>query len=313
MSNKNIGDVFPFPLKETQNADVGVIIGRFHVPILHDGHIELFKKVISSHQKVVIFLGLSPLRYTKRNPLDFESRKKMINDKFPEVTILYIMDQYSDIAWSDNLDFQIKNVTGPNQSVVLYGSRYSFIKYYSGRYPTIEVEQTVFTSGTEIRKSIYNRIESTIESRIGIIQATGNQRPKCYPTVDIAIMGRKNNDDVVLLGKRKSEPKYRFIGGFVSPGETFEDAAIRETKEETGLNIKEVRYLKSFVIDDWRYRGEVDKITSSFFTANYTEGKPEPNDDIDFLRWFFLDSSLKSDIVEEHKEMLDCLLKKYRR
>lgn len=289
--------------------DVGVIVGRFQVDNLHEGHVDLIQKVIDSHSKVIIFLGLSPCKCTVNNPLDFEARKQMILAKFPSVIVLYILDQYSDVAWSDNLDSQIKNIVGPNQSVMLYGSRDSFIKYYSGKYQCSEIEQTVFMSGTDIRKKIANSVVSSPEFRKGVIWTVNNQYPKCFPTVDAAIIKDYSH---ILLGKRDKEPKYRFPGGFVSPGETYEKAVLREASEETGLSFTELpKYLGSFVINDWRYRSEVDKITSSLFILNYSEGIPTPGDDIDELRWFPLAGSLKDVIVDEHKAMLFHLLTKF--
>ena len=64
-------------------ADVGVLVGRFQVPNLHPGHIELIQSVCEAHSKVLIFLGLAPTKATRNNPLDFESRKHMILEKFP--------------------------------------------------------------------------------------------------------------------------------------------------------------------------------------------------------------------------------------
>ena len=69
---------------KTDSYDVGVIVGRFQVPELHPGHIDLIQTVCDAHDKVVIFLGLSPLMVTRENPLDFESRKQMILAKFPQ-------------------------------------------------------------------------------------------------------------------------------------------------------------------------------------------------------------------------------------
>ncbi|MCK9369161.1 NUDIX domain-containing protein [Candidatus Dojkabacteria bacterium] len=323
MLNKTVGGVFPGKQPEDifsnssvpqvkQKADVGVIVGRFQVDELHDGHISLINQIVNNHRKVIVFLGLSPCKCTVRNPLDFESRKKMILEKFPDIIVLYIMDQYSDISWSDNLDNQIKIISGPKQTVILYGSRDSFIKYYSGKYETEELEQTIFTSGTEIRKKISNLVAGSPEFRKGVIWAVNNQWPKCFPTVDIAIIGRKYNTLSVMLGKRKGEPKYRFVGGFVNPGETLESAALREVIEETCLSLKGLRYLKSFVIDDWRYRSEADKITSSLFIGEYDGDLPQASDDIDELRWFVLAQSLLSVIVDEHKDMMYSLLGEYR-
>lgn len=292
--------------------DVGVIVGRFQVDELHDGHIDLITQIIENHPKVIIFLGLSPCKCTSRNPLDFEARKKMILNKFPNVIVLYIVDQYSDITWSDNLDSQIKNIIGANQTALLYGSRDSFIKYYSGKFPCKEIEQTVFTSGTEIRKKISNQVSGTPEFRQGVIWAVNNQYPKCHSTVDAAIIKHSPfNDTRILLGKRSKEPKYRLIGGFVQPGETYEDAAVREVKEETGIDVFGLKYIKSFVIDDWRYRSEVDKITTALFVCNFRSGTPEPKDDIDELRWFTLNVNLLPNIVEEHVELVKVIMEDY--
>ena len=94
-------------------ADVGVIIGRFQVPELHSAHIELIESVRSYHQKVIIFLGVSPLLVTANNPLDFESRKQMILEKYPDVNVLYIKDIVNDSVWSKRLDEQIRGEALP--------------------------------------------------------------------------------------------------------------------------------------------------------------------------------------------------------
>lgn len=55
------------------------------------------------------------------------------------------------------------------------------------------------------------------------------------PTVDIIIEFAGG----VVLVKRKNEPQgWALPGGFVDYGESFEQAAIREAREETGLDIE---------------------------------------------------------------------------
>lgn len=48
-----------------------------------------------------------------------------------------------------------------------------------------------------------------------------------------------NPEDQVLIGKREGShaPYFSIPGGYLEPGESFEVAAIREVKEETGLEI----------------------------------------------------------------------------
>ena len=294
-------------MKDT-NHTTCVVVGRFQVDELHEGHIDFLNKVQNSYQKTIIFLGLSPIKCSKNNPLDFIARKQMILDKFPDITVLYIKDCYSNELWSDTLDSHIKNVTGIKDKVILLGNRDSFIKYYTGKYDTLELEQEIFISGTQIREKISNITKGVAYFRQGVIWATENQYPVCHPTIDVAIVKKVNGIPKVLLGKRNTEPLYRFIGGFVEPGETFETTALRETQEETGLEVDTPNYLESFVIDDWRYRNETNKITTSFFICKYMFGNPQPQDDIDELRWFDINDMLFDVIVYEHRLLVERLI-----
>lgn len=298
-----------------QKPDVGVLVGRFQVDELHEGHIKLLDTIVQNHSKTIIFLGNSPCKCTVRNPLDFEARKLMITEAYPEVIVMYIQDMYSDKAWSMRLDSQISDLVGINSKVRLYGSRDSFIKYYTpyGKYECEELEQISFASGTDRRRVISQKVKGSKEFRYGVIWAVMNQYPKCLPCVDVlAVRDSKEGKTMVLLGKRNNEPKYRICGGFVNPRETWEDAAKREFLEEAGVEIHEPQYLKSFVIDDWRYRGEVDNITSSLFMAEIKHGNPVPGDDIDELRWFPLTEKLVYEVVDNHRQMIQYVLDKWK-
>ena len=285
---------------------IGVIIGRFQVDELHDGHKALIDHVNKENDKLIIFIGLSPLMCTYNNPLDFSAVKKMLQEAYPEASVMYIKDEPTDEGWSENLDRMIRNETDSHEDVCLYGSRDSFIKHYNGKYKIKELEQTVFVSGTSVRKEIANSIVSNSDFRKGVIWATMNQYFGPATTVDIAIL----NDDetMVLIGKKEKENKFRFIGGFANSGESFEETAHRETLEETGLELMDLRYIKSMPINDWRYKNEKKKITTLFFKANISNGKPVPGDDIQELMWADCNYDLLcSVIVDEHKPLAKAL------
>lgn len=301
--------------KESPPADVGVIVGRFQVHELHEAHKELIKSVCEAHGKVLIFLGLSPARVTRNNPLDFESRKQMILDVFPQVNVLYIKDVKSDKVWSDSLDQQITDLVGPGQSVTLYGSRDCFISHYSGKYPTEELIQEVFVSGTETRKAISKKVKNTPEFRAGVIWAAYNQYPKVFATVDVAILNE--DESKILLARKTGEDQYRFIGGFAEPNsETYEQDARREVQEESGIEITDPKYIGSFYIDDWRYRQEVDRIKTILFVCKYQFGRPVAGDDVCEVRWFEFKDFVNQEnqtkfLVENHRKMMEVLVKKY--
>lgn len=55
-----------------------------------------------------------------------------------------------------------------------------------------------------------------------------------YPTVDVVV----RIDGKIVLIERVNEPKgWALPGGFIDYGETVEHAAVREVKEETGLDV----------------------------------------------------------------------------
>lgn len=288
------------------NTEVGVIVGRFQIDKLHQGHINLIEQVCLKHSKVIIFLGIANTLVTKKNPLDFVTRKIMILEKYPNITVLPLKDMRSDEEWSRVIDIKIKEIY-PIDPVILYGSRDSFIPYYKGQYKTIEFTENFYISATKIRDTISDEIKSTSDFRSGVIYAAYHQYPIVHPTVDILII--RNNE--ILLAKKPNELKFRFIGGFVdTTDKTLELAAKREVYEEAKLEIDELMYITSMQVDDWRYRNEDAKIMTTLYSAKYIFGRPEASDDISELRFFHIDNLRLSDIVEEHRELMKIAINK---
>lgn len=296
-------------LERTETYDVGVIVGRFQVPELHAAHVDLIESVCARHSKVIIVLGISPLHVTRQNPLDFEARKQMILERFPELTIVYNNDQPTDEAWSVNLDAVIGALVTPMQTVCLYGSRDSFITHYSGRYPTTELLQETYISGTETRNAVAaGRTASSPDFRRGVVWAAHGGFPTCFPTIDVAVLD--DSYERVLLARKPQEKLFRFIGGFVDPrSSSFESDVRREVEEEAHVAITDPEYIGSFLIDDWRYRGELDVIKTAFFISKLFSGHPTPDDDIEELRWFDIPTlDPTRHIVEIHRPLAVCLL-----
>jgi bifunctional NMN adenylyltransferase/nudix hydrolase len=236
----------------------------------------------------------------------------MVEQAFPGTEVTYIKDVGNDEIWSAQLDKIIKEQAGPGQKVVLYGGRDSFIPHYKGKYPTEELVPSKYLSGKEIRKNVGIKSKHTQEFREGVVWAVENQWPVVLPTVDIAIFDRPNGK--ILMGRKPNQTRYRFIGGFADVNSpSFEADAIREVSEETGLVIKNPKYIASVRIDDWRYRGERNKITTTFFIADYEGGEPIGNSDIADVKWISVgdlhdDKFAKENIVPEHHVLIDALV-----
>lgn len=295
------------------DIEIGVIIARFQVHKLHKGHIELINKVCENHKKIIMFLGVPVIGNTKSNPLDFASRKAMIQEMYPNIVILPQKDQRSDEKWSQILDNEIKIPFG-ERTALLYGSRDSFIPHYKGKYPVIELTTDIFYSGTEVRKQVSREILLSEDFRAGVIHANYAQRSCTFPTVDIVAYNEKGQ---ILLGKKPNENLYRFIGGFVDRNDTnWEHAARREFAEETGgCEIGDLEYIASAPINDWRYSKLESGIMTTLFIGKFLFGAINPSDDISELAWINISdlqkpNSIEQNIMGEHVPLMKILIEK---
>ncbi|SKC60770.1 NUDIX domain-containing protein [Ohtaekwangia koreensis] len=294
---------------------IGVIIARFQSPYLHEGHKSIIESVKQKHNTVVVVLGVSPVRGSKRNPLNFHTRERMIKKEYTDIVVLPLSDHPLDKKWSQNLDILLAD-TFPGSRFVLYGSRDSFKSYYSGSNETFELPENGSHSATTIREQISDRVMDSEEFRTGIIYAYANTYPKVYPTVDIAVF--QNERTEILLGRKDIDNKWRLLGGFSDPtDDSFEAAAARELREECGdIVTTPMEYEGSFRVADWRYKNETDKIITTLFSTDYISGFPQGSDDIAEVKWFTLDTVLgmidAQTIAPEHIRHLSVLLKKYK-
>ena len=279
---------------------VGVVIGRFQVDKPHEGHRQLLEKAKAKHGKVLVLLGCSPVRMSRTDPLDYQTRERMRRGYFPWATFAPIYDKADDHEWSRQVD-RIVHEMFPTDNAVLYGSRASFLPHYHGAIQVRELDEVTAPSGTLLREALAVQVSDAPEFRHGVIYAAANRYPVSYQAVDIAVINPDwGGGRAVLLVKKPGEEQYRFPGGFVATRDaTLEAAADRELREETRIEAGQYQYRGSFRIDDWRYRGREDKIMTAFFTARYIFGALKASDDVVDAKWCD-HTVVTSVIVREH-------------
>lgn len=300
-----------------KNYSTGVVVGRFQVHQLHPGHRQLLDWVNDTHSHMIVLLGMAGFD-SRSNPLPYRAREKMIQNAYPNATILPLKDRRTDEEWSGDLDRLVDGVVRPSETVCLYGSRESFIPHYGGRYPTQELEGSAeFWSGTEVRESIAHQSLDSEDFRAGIIYASHGGYPRVLPTVDVALFLGESfvpETQELIMVKKNGETKYRFPGGFVERGESFMRTVRKEIREEVGdVEIGDLEYIGDTDINDWRF-SYPDNIHTTFFFARRlwgSTGRPTDTDEIGEVKVFTLANlrdSMETLVVPEHHTLVEMLV-----
>lgn len=96
--------------------------------------------------------------------------------------------------------------------------------------------------------------------------------PNCgmmhYPKVSPAVIVCVRDGDRILLARSPGFPKglYSVLAGFVEPGESMEETARREVREEVGVEVEDIRYFGS---QPWPFPNSL----MIGFTARYAGGE----------------------------------------
>lgn len=146
------------------------------------------------------------------------------------------------------------------------------------------------------RASFFGKIfKRALEGRLGYIRRKLGRYP--VPTVDIII--EIENGKVILI-KRKNQPHgWAIPGGFVDRGESLEEAAAREAKEETSLEISDLHQFHTYSAParDPRFH-----TISTVFTAK-ASGRPKADDDAVKIG-IFGEEELPDEIAFDHRKIL---------
>ena len=122
-----------------------------------------------------------------------------------------------------------------------------------------------------------------------------HRQPKLAVDCIILVDGR-----VLLIHRRNPPHGWALPGGFVEYGETVEVAVRREMKEETGLDLQDLRQFRVYSDPARDPRGH----TVSVVFAARGIGKPEAGDDADRYHLVDLNAIPETELVFDHAQIL---------
>ncbi|MGZ4269839.1 MAG: NAD(+) diphosphatase [Solirubrobacteraceae bacterium] len=106
-----------------------------------------------------------------------------------------------------------------------------------------------------------------------------------HPRTDPVVIMLVTDGDRALLGRQATWPpgRYSALAGFVEPGESLEEAVAREVLEESGVEVRDVRYRSS---QPWPFPASL----MLGFTSTWAAGEPAVRDgELEDVRWFSRD------------------------
>lgn len=321
---------------------MAVVAGKFQAPEPTEAHIALIVKAKSIGEKVLVLIGQNPA--SKNHEIDlipFDVRRDLIanrlfkhyqayNTLFDTIKIvndfIFIknMDVFNIDLWSKNVDSFIclsyldaYGVTPTNENVVLVGGRDSFLKTYNGMYSELRYVELVCgneVSGTEARLKCKEHFIADPMFIRGAFHHALNQYPIAFQCVDVLILRSKYSvysmQKNVVLGRKKNEDKYVFIGGFSEPTSiSLEADALKEVSEEANYtgSIKDLSYVSSTLVDDPRYRKSMHKIKTAMFVLDVVDNIAvfTPGDDIVEILEIPVSEFTKEHLMKKHHPLFD--------
>ncbi|POB66029.1 NAD(+) diphosphatase, partial [Vibrio vulnificus] len=106
--------------------------------------------------------------------------------------------------------------------------------------------------------------------------------PRIFPCIIVAV--RKQQRILLAQHPRHRNGMYTVIAGFVEVGETLEQCVAREVKEETGIEVTNIRYFGS---QPWAFPSSM----MMAFLADYHAGELKPDySELADAKWFASDN-----------------------
>jgi len=131
-----------------------------------------------------------------------------------------------------------------------------------------------------------------------------------YPEPTVGALIFNPEGKILLIKSHKWRGKYVIPGGHIELGERMEDALKREIKEETGLDIHDIKFVcfQEFIFDPAFYKRKHFIFFDFACKTDSTDVKL--NQEAEEYAWVTLDEALKLDIEPYTKRTIEEYIKK---
>ncbi len=234
-------------------------------------------------------------------------------DLYPHAVVLPQWDNPSDEVWSANIVRLTHSLFPDVHDVTFYGGRDSCLDHFTGNFKKELVETEPSTSGTESREYVATKTGTTNDDfRKGCIYTVYRNRPAPIMAVDIALIRDNTMEGVVggpylLLGRKPAEDLWRFPGGKVDVTDScLEACGRREMKEEAGIFPEHMEYVRSYLVNDWRFARNPDAkiMTVLYLAREMVKQEAIAGDDLKEVKWFTFDEVHEINMVTAHRPLL---------
>lgn len=117
-------------------------------------------------------------------------------------------------------------------------------------------------------------------------------------------------DGKILLQRRSDNGKWGVVGGLLEMGETYEEAAVREAYEETGLKVRLDEFIGIFYHPDMVWPGgDQAFVIGAYYKASILGGELTVDEESLELKYFDLDE-LPELFAPDHIAAIECLKKR---
>jgi 8-oxo-dGTP pyrophosphatase MutT (NUDIX family) len=139
-------------------------------------------------------------------------------------------------------------------------------------------------------------IDTMKNRQVHITTVDGKRRFACSPVAVLAIIINKR-EETLLLAHPEQDGGWQVVNGAMEAGETALEAALRETYEEAGSDIR-VRPLGTVHVSSFHYDERVRYMLSIAYLLAYEGGKIQPGDDMkgSEYRWWNLDEMASEEV-----------------